>query len=223
MKYFVRVGDEEHEVVLDGDGVHVDGEDVAAHVDADRRHAGSHGHDRRRGPSRRRAPRRERADCYTLWLDGYRFDVEALDERTRAIRELSRHDARGPPVRRRSSRRCPGSSFASTRKSGDAVQAGQGLVVMEAMKMENELRAPAAGRVKCDPRRAGHGGREGRAAHRARVNVTPSRRMDMRCSIVGLMLVVYGVRSAAAQAAQAPPATDIFLAPLSISRRTVVR
>jgi len=26
---------------------------------------------------------------YTLWVDGYRFDVEALDERTRAIRELA--------------------------------------------------------------------------------------------------------------------------------------
>ena len=31
---------------------------------------------------------------------------------------------------------------------GDAVQPGQGLVVMEAMKMENELRAPAAATVK---------------------------------------------------------------------------
>ena len=31
---------------------------------------------------------------------------------------------------------------------GDAVQAGQGLVVMEAMKMENELRSSAAGVVK---------------------------------------------------------------------------
>ena len=31
---------------------------------------------------------------------------------------------------------------------GDTVQAGQGLVVMEAMKMENELRAQSAGRVK---------------------------------------------------------------------------
>jgi pyruvate carboxylase subunit B len=31
---------------------------------------------------------------------------------------------------------------------GDEVAAGQGLVVMEAMKMENELRAPAAGTVK---------------------------------------------------------------------------
>jgi len=39
----------------------------------------------------------------------------------------------------------------------------------------------------------------------------------MRCSIVTLMLTVYGVRNAGAQAAQAPPATDIFLAPLSIT------
>ena len=31
---------------------------------------------------------------------------------------------------------------------GEQVQAGQGLVVMEAMKMENELRAHAAGTVK---------------------------------------------------------------------------
>ena len=36
----------------------------------------------------------------------------------------------------------------------------------------------------------------------------------MRCSIVGFMMAVYGVRSAGGQA---PPATDIFLAPLSIS------
>jgi pyruvate carboxylase subunit B len=33
-------------------------------------------------------------------------------------------------------------------KVGDSVQAGQGIVVMEAMKMENELRATAAGIVK---------------------------------------------------------------------------
>jgi biotin carboxyl carrier protein len=32
-------------------------------------------------------------------------------------------------------------------EAGQEVSAGQGLVVMEAMKMENELRAPRAGRV----------------------------------------------------------------------------
>jgi pyruvate carboxylase subunit B len=33
-------------------------------------------------------------------------------------------------------------------KAGDTVEAGQGLIVMEAMKMENELRAHGAGVVK---------------------------------------------------------------------------
>ena len=30
---------------------------------------------------------------------------------------------------------------------GDAVEAGQGLVVVEAMKMQNEMKSPKAGRV----------------------------------------------------------------------------
>jgi biotin carboxyl carrier protein len=38
---------------------------------------------------------------------------------------------------------------------GQAVEAGQGLVVVEAMKMENELRAPRAGRIKDVPAREG--------------------------------------------------------------------
>ena len=35
---------------------------------------------------------------YTLWVDGFRFDVEALDERSHAIRELSASTAapKGP-------------------------------------------------------------------------------------------------------------------------------
>jgi biotin carboxyl carrier protein len=39
--------------------------------------------------------------------------------------------------------------------AGEDVGAGQGLVVMEAMKMENEIRAPRAGRVKEAPVREG--------------------------------------------------------------------
>jgi biotin carboxyl carrier protein len=39
--------------------------------------------------------------------------------------------------------------------AGEEVGAGQGLVVMEAMKMENEIRAPRAGRVKEAPVREG--------------------------------------------------------------------
>jgi pyruvate carboxylase subunit B len=91
--------------------------------------------------------KREGRGRYTLWIDGYRFDAEALDERTRAIRDLSRANAAptGPaPIKAP----MPGLIVRINVKPGDAVEAGQGVVVMEAMKMENELRATAAGTVK---------------------------------------------------------------------------
>jgi pyruvate carboxylase subunit B len=84
---------------------------------------------------------------YTLSIDGRRYQVEALDERTHAIRQLSAKTAApaGPaplvaPM--------PGLVVRVNVAVGDQVQAGQGLVVMEAMKMENELRASSAATVK---------------------------------------------------------------------------
>ncbi|PYQ05667.1 MAG: hypothetical protein DMF83_14660 [Acidobacteria bacterium] len=41
----------------------------------------------------------------------------------------------------------PGRIVRVLAEPGQEVEAGQGLVVMEAMKMENELRSPRAGRV----------------------------------------------------------------------------
>ena len=38
---------------------------------------------------------------------------------------------------------------------GDAVEAGQGIAVIEAMKMQNELKAPKSGRVAALPAREG--------------------------------------------------------------------
>ncbi len=84
---------------------------------------------------------------YTLWVDGYRFEVEALDERTRAIRDLSAANAApvGPaPV----VAPMPGLIVRVNVSAGDVVEAGQGVIVMEAMKMENELRATSRGTVK---------------------------------------------------------------------------
>jgi biotin carboxyl carrier protein len=92
----------------------------------------------RRGESRGR---------YTLWLDGFRYEVEALDERTRAIRDLSGASAAatGPAPLKAP---MPGLVVRVAVQRGDDVVAGQGLVVMEAMKMENELRAASPGKVK---------------------------------------------------------------------------
>jgi acetyl/propionyl-CoA carboxylase alpha subunit len=91
--------------------------------------------------------RRQGRGRYTLWVDGYRFECEALDERTRAIRDLSAASAisAGPaPILAP----MPGLIVRISVKVGDRVEAGQGLVVMEAMKMENELRTTTAGVVK---------------------------------------------------------------------------
>jgi biotin carboxyl carrier protein len=84
---------------------------------------------------------------YELWLDGHVYQVEALDERARAIRDLSAASA-GPSGPAPVVAPMPGLIVRVTAAEGDEVEPGQGLVVMEAMKMENELRAPGKGRVK---------------------------------------------------------------------------
>ncbi len=98
--------------------------------------------------------RRTGRGAYALWLNGFTYEVEALDERRRAIRDLAAERARaaGPaplvaPM--------PGLVVRVNVRPGDQVRPGQGLVVMEAMKMENELRAHAGGRVKTVPVAAG--------------------------------------------------------------------
>jgi acetyl/propionyl-CoA carboxylase alpha subunit len=153
MKYFVKVGDADVEVSLDADVVGVDGMTAVAHVTelegtpvrmvtiGDEVHRVVV----RRGPTRGR---------YTLWLDGFRYEVEALDERTRAIRELS-GAAAGPSGPAPLIAPMPGMIVRVAVQVGDQVQSGQGLVVMEAMKMENELRATSAGTVKAVLAQAG--------------------------------------------------------------------
>jgi biotin carboxyl carrier protein len=83
---------------------------------------------------------------YVLGIDGHRYEVEALDERARAIRDLSSRDARvarpAPVVAP-----MPGLIVRVNVEVSDAVTPGMPVVVMEAMKMENELRAHSAGVV----------------------------------------------------------------------------
>jgi biotin carboxyl carrier protein len=146
MKYFVQVGTEEIEVVLDGDVVTVDGQSATAHVtdvEGTPVRMVTIGDEVHRVIARRGSARGR----YTLWLDGFRHEVEALDERTRAIRELAAASA-GPSGPAPVVAPMPGMIVRITAEVGDQVQPGQGLVVMEAMKMENELRAMAAGTVR---------------------------------------------------------------------------
>ena len=146
MTYVVQLNDQRHTVSIEPDGVQYENEPTARGELSDIEGSpvrmvklGTHVY-------RVVAEKRQGRGRYTLWVDGYRFEVEALDERTRAIRDLSAANAAptGPaPI----IAPMPGLIVRVNVSVGDRVEAGQGIVVMEAMKMENELRATAPGTV----------------------------------------------------------------------------
>lgn len=77
-------------------------------------------------------------------LDGERFAFELADTASRARKGRSpaaagqAEEVRAP---------MPGKVVKVLVAPGDAVEAGQGLLLFEAMKMQNEIRSPVAGRV----------------------------------------------------------------------------
>ncbi len=85
--------------------------------------------------------------AYTLWIGGFRYEVEALDERTRTIRDMTGAGA-GPAGPMPIVAPMPGLIVRIAVAPGDEIKIGDGVVVIEAMKMENELRAAGQGRVK---------------------------------------------------------------------------
>jgi biotin carboxyl carrier protein len=146
MKYFVRIGDSELELTLEGDRVDVDGATSSARladVEGTPVRMLTVGDEVHRIVVRPAGARGR----YTIWVDGFRHEVEALDERMRAIRELSGASA-GPVGPAPLVAPMPGMIVRVNVQVGDRVHPGQGLVVMEAMKMENELRAQAEASVK---------------------------------------------------------------------------
>jgi len=83
---------------------------------------------------------------WELHLDGERVSLEVVDERTRAIRAMTARTggSQGPkPVRAP----MPGMVVRVEVEAGDRVKPGQGVVIIEAMKMENELKADGGGVV----------------------------------------------------------------------------
>ena len=84
---------------------------------------------------------------WALTRGGDRLELEVLDERTRHIRSLAGGgaDRKALDVLKAP---MPGMVLRVLVEPGDAVSAGMGLVVLEAMKMENELTASASAVVK---------------------------------------------------------------------------
>ncbi len=145
MRYFVTVGEQTFEVELRDQDVIVDGVVMTAEL---QQVAGTL---LRRlsldGQSYRVvAQPGEARGAWKLQLGGERVHAEVVDERTRAIRAMTARNGgtQGPKSVRAP---MPGMIVRVEVAAGEHVRAGQGVVIIEAMKMENELKADAAGLV----------------------------------------------------------------------------
>jgi biotin carboxyl carrier protein len=87
-------------------------------------------------------------DRYRLTADGTTVpaEVEVLDPLTHLARQA--HAKAGGPARREVTAYMPGRVVAVLVEEGSEVAAGQGVVVLEAMKMENEIPAESDGVVR---------------------------------------------------------------------------
>ena len=142
MRYFVTIGPDTFEVELSNGSITVDGRKLDAELKdvpgTQLRHLLLD------GESWPLVAKEGAAGEWDIHLDGNRFNAIVVDERTRAIREMTGTGAevRGPKPLRAP---MPGLVVRIDAEPGQAVQRGAGVVIIEAMKMENELKAEAAG------------------------------------------------------------------------------
>ena len=144
VRYHVTVGDATFEVEIDAEGVRVDGDRTEAcgselvSPNLYSLHVGGASHTvlaERGGPG-----------VWALQLRGRRYRADVVDDRTKAMRDMSSAASavKGlAPVRAP----MPGLVVKVEVEEGEMVEAGGGLLVVEAMKMENPLTAAVAGRV----------------------------------------------------------------------------
>jgi pyruvate carboxylase subunit B len=144
VRYIVSIAGREIEVEVDGDRVTVDGSTCTAALRA------IPGTPARQllmdGRPTALTMRSSGRGQWSLGVGGDRWEAEVIDERSRHIRSLTAgaERQRGPVTLRAP---MPGLVLRVLAQAGQEVGVGAGLVVLEAMKMENELKAPAAGIV----------------------------------------------------------------------------
>jgi biotin carboxyl carrier protein len=86
---------------------------------------------------------RER-DRYTLLIDGMHYELQARNRRARSIAAPGTGLVTGRQV---VSAPMPGRVVRVLVSAGQRVEAGEALLTLEAMKMENQVRSPVAGEV----------------------------------------------------------------------------
>ncbi len=97
---------------------------------------------------RRQVYLRKREDTrYEVWIGCFVVNVTLSDERSRI---LARFSGQRSSVNPHSSVRAPMPGFVSSIRvrKGDTIVAGAPVMILEAMKMENEIRSPVPGRIR---------------------------------------------------------------------------
>ena len=79
-----------------------------------------------------------------IWVKSARFAAEVRDPRSLRSRRGKGVGTEGP---QKLTAPMPGKIVRVLAAAGDAVEAGQGIIVIEAMKMQNELKSPKKGTV----------------------------------------------------------------------------
>jgi pyruvate carboxylase subunit B len=145
VKYSVRIGEHVYEVDVDGTHVRLDGVELEAQLAA---LPGTSLYHLLLGGESWTVAAQPLDDVgqWALGVMGERVEVEVVDERARAAQALA-GAGRTPPLSATMRAPMPGLVVRVHAAPGQRVEAGAGLVVVEAMKMENELRAPHAGAV----------------------------------------------------------------------------
>lgn len=143
MKYYARVGSSEYVIDIEPDRVYVNGEPVVV----DMQRAGvselysvifdGRSHELLIEPGRY---------SYTISVRSEQFDVQVEDERARRINASRKLDL--PSGEFAISAPIPGLVVKVLVEAGDEIAEDQPLIILEAMKMENEIRAKRPGVVK---------------------------------------------------------------------------
>jgi biotin carboxyl carrier protein len=130
----VEKSDHEYEITIDGHTVHVDaarsGKTIYSIIEDGKQfevvidEQGAHGFD--------------------VVVAGQLFHLQALDERSKLLSASAKPIASGP---QRVEAEMPGKVVKIATSVGSPVAEGQGVVILEAMKMENEIKSPIEGVV----------------------------------------------------------------------------
>lgn len=142
--YFVTINNKEYAVAFGQNGtVHLNGQSVALDVQQLDERTFSIVVD---GYSNKIVAERFE-DGYRLLLNGKQLEVAVESERTRLLKQFESQSSSGPK-KAEIKAPMPALVVRVEVEVGDDVKAGQGLIILEAMKMENEIKTHSAGKVK---------------------------------------------------------------------------